>query len=86
MEIKATQTGKAQFQPLAVMGVFWIAFGLIVLLASFFVRETPRVPLVRGLVTNIIAGTLLLAAGVFSWTRARKQNKTQGKKESDVES
>jgi drug/metabolite transporter (DMT)-like permease len=73
VERKSNESGKPQFQPLAVMGVFWMAFGAIILLSSFFVRETPRVPLIRGLVTNIIAAVLLLGAGFYSWIRARRQ-------------
>jgi len=57
---------KQTFEPLEIMGVFWLFFGLVVLLATFFVKGTENVPLMRGIVTNIIAAALLLAAGIFS--------------------
>lgn len=69
---------RREFEPLKIMGIFWIVFGVIVLVATFFVRETPQVPLIRGTATNIIAGLLLLGAGVFSILkgRARRRKKT----------
>ena len=73
MDNSESMESKAKsFQPLSVMGIFWMAFGVIVLFSSFFVRETARVPLIRGLLTNMIAGILLVAAGLFSWIRARR--------------
>ena len=62
---------KKAFEPLSIMGIFWSAFGVIVLIATFFVRGTPQVPLSRGIITNIIAGVLLLGAGVFSFLKGR---------------
>jgi len=67
-----------KFEPLQIMGIFWLVFGIIVLASSFFVEATPRVPLVRGVVTNIIAGLLLLGAGGFCIVRARIKKKTSG--------
>lgn len=72
---------KKAFEPLEIMGVFWIFFGVIVLLATLFVKGTENVPLIRGIVTNIIAGSMLLAAGIFSFLRGRS-NKRRRKKES----
>lgn len=68
---------RREFEPLQIMGLFWIVFGVIVLVATFFVKETPQVPLVRGTTTNIIAGLLLLGAGGLSLFkgRARKRKK-----------
>jgi len=60
-----------KFEPLQIMGIFWLVFGIIVLVSSFFVEATPRVPLVRGVVTNVIAGLLLVGAGVFCIVKAR---------------
>lgn len=60
-----------KFEPLEIMGIFWLAFGMIVLGSTFFVKATPQVPLARGMVTNIIAGLLLLGAGLFSVMKAR---------------
>ena len=64
-----------QFEPLQIMGLFWLVFGMIVLVATFFVKETPRVPLIRGVVTNIIAGVLLLGTGIFAIIKARLNKK-----------
>ncbi len=65
-----------EFEPLQMMGIFWLVFGIIVLASSFFIEATPQVPLVRGVVTNIIAGLLLLGAGVFCIVKARIKKKT----------
>ena len=73
---KQTLEPAQKFEPLQMMGIFWLVFGIIVLVASFFVEATPQVPLVRGVVTNIIAGLLLLGAGVFCIVKARIKKKT----------
>lgn len=57
---------KKTFEPLIIVGVFWAIFGVVVLFATLFVRETDQVPLLRGVVTNLIAGSLLLGVGVIS--------------------
>lgn len=62
---------KQTFEPLEIMGVFWLFFGIVVLLATFFVKGTENVPLMRGVVTNIIAACLLLAVGIFSILKGR---------------
>lgn len=67
-----------KFEPLQIMGIFWLVFGIIVLVSSFFVEATPRVPLVRGVVTNVIAGLLLVGAGVLCMVRAIIKKKTSG--------
>ncbi|MGD8726113.1 MAG: hypothetical protein PVH40_00640 [Gemmatimonadales bacterium] len=71
---------KKTFEPLKILGVFWSLFGVVILFATLFVRETPQVPLVRGIVTNLIAGALLLGAGVGSYLlgRARSRKEEQG--------
>lgn len=63
-----------EFKPLAIMGIFWLAFGIVVLIATFFVKATPNVPQVRGVITNIIAGFLLLGAGIFSILKGKAKN------------
>jgi predicted metal-binding membrane protein len=68
---KQTMETGAKFEPLGIMGIFWLVFGIVVLASTFFVEATPQVPLVRGVVTNIIAGLLLLGAGVFSIVKAK---------------
>ncbi len=70
---------KQSFEPLEIMGVFWLFFGIVVLLATFFVKGTENVPIMRGIVTNIIAAALLLAAGVFSILKG-KANKRRKRK------
>jgi predicted metal-binding membrane protein len=66
------QSGSKEiFEPLEIMGVFWLFFGMVVLLATFFVKGTENVPLMRGIVTNVIAAVLLLAAGLFSILKGR---------------
>jgi len=57
---------KKTFEPLMIVGVFWSIFGIVVLFAKIFVRGTDQVPLMRGVVTNLIAGSLLLGVGVIS--------------------
>ena len=66
---------KQTFEPLEIMGVFWLFFGIVVLLATFFVKGTENVPLLRGIVTNIIASVLLLAAGIFSILKGRSNKR-----------
>ena len=66
------QSGQKQtFEPLEIMGIFWLFFGVVVLLATFFVKGTENVPQMRGIVTNIVAAALLLAAGIFSILKGR---------------
>lgn len=68
---KQTTEPEKKFEPLEILGIFWLVFGLIVLMSTFFVKATPQVPLIRGVVTNIIAGLLLLGAGIFSIAKAK---------------
>ena len=65
------------FEPLQIMGIFWLVFGIVVLVSTFFVSATPRVPLVRGVVTNIIAGLLLFGAGFSCILKAKVNKKRQ---------
>jgi len=69
---------KKTFEPFMILGVFWSLFGLIVLVATFFVRETPMVPLLRGVVTNLIAGALLLGVGVAALVKGRANLRKRG--------
>ena len=64
---------KKTFEPLELMGIFWLCFGVIVLVATFFVKETSFVPHTRGVFINIIAGSLLFFTGLFSILRGRKK-------------
>lgn len=76
-ENKKAIESERKFEPLEIMGIFWLVFGLIVLVSTFFVEAAPRVPLVRGVVTNIVAGLLLLGAGLFSVVKARHNRRRQ---------
>jgi hypothetical protein len=62
---------KTWFNPQAVIGTFWTAFGAIVLLASFFVTDSEYVPQTRGILSNAIAGLLLLGTGLLLLIRGR---------------
>jgi hypothetical protein len=72
---------KKEFDPLKIMGIFWLVFGVIVLFATLFVRTTPQVPAMRGIITNIIAGALLVGTGFFSLRRAGANRRRKSEKE-----
>ena len=69
---------KKTFEPLIILGVFWSLFGVVVLVATAFVEATPQVPLMRGVVTNLLAGTLLLGVGLFSFFKGRANQRRKG--------
>lgn len=69
---------KKTFEPLIILGVFWSIFGIVVLVATVFVEATPQVPLMRGVVTNLLAGTLLLGVGLFSLLKGRANQRRKG--------
>jgi len=71
---------KKEFDPLKIMGIFWLVFGVIVLFATLFVRTTPQVPAMRGMITNIIAGVLLVGTGLFSLGRAGANRRRKSEK------
>ena len=66
---------KKTFEPLKIVGVFWSVFGVVILFATFFVRATPQVPQARGVVTNLIAGLLLLGVGIASFLKGRANSR-----------
>lgn len=68
-----------RFQPFEVMGYFWTVLGVVVLVAAFTIKGSELVPAVRGIVTNIIAGSILLVIGVWSIMRGRAQKKRSKK-------
>jgi len=70
--IKNTSNEKKNFQPLELMGYFWLVFGIIVLIASFFIKETAFVPHTRGVLINLFAGILLFSIGLFSILKGRR--------------
>jgi uncharacterized membrane protein HdeD (DUF308 family) len=74
---KQTTEPKKTFEPLEIMGIFWLVFGIIILVSTFFVKGTPQVPLIRGVVTNIISGFLLLAAGILSILKGRANKRKE---------
>ncbi len=69
---------KKTFEPFLILGVFWSLFGVVVLAATFFVQETPMVPLLRGVVTNLIAGALLLGIGIAAVLKGRANIRKRG--------
>lgn len=54
-----------QFEPLQAIGLFWIMFGILILIAIFF-TETGI-----GKLTNSICGGILLLVGLFCYFRGR---------------
>ena len=66
------------FQPLEVMGIFWVGFGLIVLAATAFVEENDYVPLARGVFANLAAAAILLGVGGFSLWKGRRARRKGG--------
>ena len=75
---------RKDFGPLELMGVFWLFFGVIVLLGTFFVKGSENIPLMRGIVTNMIAASLLLAAGIFSILKGRANKRRKRKESKDL--
>ena len=69
---------KKTFEPLLIVGIFWSLFGVVVLFATMFVKGTPQVPVIRGIVTNLIAGSLLLGIGVLSILKGRANQRRKG--------
>lgn len=65
------------FQPLELMGYFWLVFGAIVLISTVFVGESSLVPKIRGVLTNILAGLVLFLTGLFAVLRGRSNKKKQ---------
>lgn len=72
-----SNANKQNFEPLTLMGIFWTVFGVLILVATFFISETPLVPHTRGIITNVIAGLILLLVGVFSVVRGRRKGKAK---------
>ncbi|MBN1466665.1 hypothetical protein JXA02_12995 [candidate division KSB1 bacterium] len=66
---------RTSFQPVQIMGIFWLILGIVVLFGSFFINETPHVPQVRSIVTNIIAGSVLFIIGLLSILRGGRKKK-----------
>ena len=70
----AMETGKPKvFEPLEIIGYFWTFFGVVVALATFFVRANQYVPHMRAVVTNLISAGLLLLAGGLCIYYGRKR-------------
>jgi len=69
---------KKTLEPFTILGVFWSLFGLVILVATFFVRGKPEVPAVRGIVTNLIAGSLLFGFGVTCLLKGRADRRKKG--------
>ena len=56
---------KGSFDVLRLMGMFWMFFGGIVLVATFFVKGNEYVPAIRGQMANLIGGALLFIVGLL---------------------
>ncbi len=60
------------FNPLQMIGFFWLFFGGVTLAATFFIEATPRVPLSHGIVINVAAATVLIITGGLCVWRAKR--------------
>ncbi|NLP12591.1 hypothetical protein GX408_19490 [bacterium] len=78
METQTTpsQTEK-RFDPLNVIGFFWLLFGGVVFVSTFFVRGTSRVPLMHSVLINLLAAFLLIAAGGVCLWKAKRNRRTK---------
>lgn len=59
-------------RPLFVMGLFWLGMGLFIYIAAFFVQANNYVSRTRGIITDIVAGSILTLIGIFCLYRGRK--------------
>ena len=48
-----------EFQPLNIIGIFWLFFGTLVLFSTFFIKGTSYIPLSVAIITNILVGLTL---------------------------
>ena len=69
-----TETKIKEFQPLNVMGVFWLFFGVLVLFSTFFIKGTSYIPLSIAIITNILVGLILFTIGFISLYKAKKKS------------
>lgn len=67
-----------EFNPLAIMGLFWLVMGLFVWVAVFFVEASEYVSKTRGIMTNIAAGSILTLIGLLCIYRGRHKKKNSG--------
>jgi len=63
-----------EFQPLNIIGIFWLFFGTLVLFSTFFIKGTSYIPLSVAIITNILVGLTLFVIGFISLYRARKKS------------
>ncbi len=61
--------------PLEVMGLFWIALGIIMVIAVY------APPTMIGKMTNLIAGIILLAIGLLAYLKGRSGRASRETKE-----
>lgn len=76
-KVPTSEQEEMVFDPLKIMGIFWLIFGIIVLFATFFIKATERVPIVPSVVTNVVAGSVLSLAGIVCLWKARLNKKEQ---------
>jgi len=65
-------TPRRELKPLSILGLFWFVMGLFVYIAAFFVEASEYVSRTRGIVTNIVAGSVLTLIGLLCLYRGRK--------------
>ena len=62
-----------EFQPLNIIGIFWLFFGVLVLFSTFFIKGTAYIPLNIAIITNILVGLTLFTVGFISLYKAKKK-------------
>jgi uncharacterized membrane protein HdeD (DUF308 family) len=70
MENKDEQ--KSVANPLQVMGIFWVVFGLIVAISAYAPEET------LGKLVNLLSGFILIIVGVFALMKGRRKKEIPG--------
>lgn len=83
---KAPET-HPEFEPLQILGWFWIGFGLIILVGTFFIEGSDLVPRSHGVLTNLVASSVILGVGLWSLRRGRRNARRirLGKTDADAE-
>jgi uncharacterized membrane-anchored protein YitT (DUF2179 family) len=67
------------FEPLEIMGYFWMILGVLVLIVTPFVEENSYVPMIRGIMTNIVSGGIMVGIGIFAIFKGRHNRRNQTK-------
>lgn len=67
---------KKGFHPLQILSMVLVALGGVVMIAPFFRREYRRVSRRGGILTGLIAGLVLLGAGLFGFLKEHPKEKS----------